>query len=113
MELLRHGIELFPERSELVDNLAYILATTADDEIRNPQQAIEMLERVRHTKDSEDYRVLYTLSVALGSMNRIDEALDYARKAEGLAREAEDQGLLASIGRHIAVLEQTEAARVN
>jgi arylsulfatase A-like enzyme/Tfp pilus assembly protein PilF len=106
--LLREGIELFPERVELVNNLAFILSTTADETVRSPSQAIIMLERAAQKTKYEHYSLLYTLSVAVAAMNRIDAAMTYAQRALKLAGEANDQRTAASIEHHIAALQQAK-----
>ena len=88
--VLRDGIVLSPKQYELINNLAYMLATSNDIDIRRPIEAIVMMERVCEDTAYEEPRYLYTLSLVYAAMLRLDESITVAQRARQLASASED-----------------------
>ncbi len=88
--LLREGIALAPDQPELVNNLAFMLATCPDSAVRRPFEAIVMMERLCEDSGYEDPRYLHTLSLVYAGMFRLDEAIAVASKARTIASGSRD-----------------------
>ena len=83
----REALRIKPESVEAANNLAWLLATSADPAVRRPQEAIRVIERVARTAGAPS--LLDTLAAAYAAAGRFDAAVDTA----GLAAErAEQQG---------------------
>jgi tetratricopeptide (TPR) repeat protein len=83
----REALRIKPESVEASNNLAWLLATSADPALRRPQEAIRVIERTAHT--TGDPSLLDTLAAAYAAAGRFDAAVATA----GLAAErAEQQG---------------------
>ncbi len=88
--LLREGIALAPDQPELVNNLAFMLATCPDTAVRQPFEAIVMMERLCQDSGYQDPRYLHTLSMVYAGMFRLDEAITVATKARTIASGSRD-----------------------
>lgn len=91
--VLQDGIDLSPGQHELINNLAFMLATCTDPSIRRPVEAILMMERVCEETDYQDPRYMHTFSMVLAAMYRLDEAISVAERARRLATASDDARL--------------------
>ena len=86
-----------PKDSGLLNNLAWIFATSTIDELRNGQRALELAEQACEVTKYQQAHVLSTLAAAYAELGNFEEALKWSTKAveldpeEGqLARELEN-----------------------
>jgi tetratricopeptide (TPR) repeat protein len=79
----REALQSDPDRLEAVNNLAWLLATTHQSGLRNPQEAVILAERVaswnRHSPS-----VLDTLAAAYAAAGRFEAALETQTRAVNL-----------------------------
>jgi spermidine synthase len=81
-EALRYGREaqrLSPERAEPANNLAWLLATSHDSNLRAPDEAIRLIEGF--ALESQDPGLLDTLAAAYAAAGRFDAAVATADRA--------------------------------
>ena len=94
----RATLEKEPENVEVLNNLAWILATNPNADLRNGKEAVELAERAAKVPDGLDrVSVLDTAAAAYAEVGRCDEALKLAQEALRLARQkkrAQSVGLL-------------------
>jgi tetratricopeptide (TPR) repeat protein len=98
--LLRH--QDFPE---VLDLLAWILATAPHDDLRNGTEAVRMAERACELTQHKRAQFMATLAASYGEAGRFAEAEATAQKAESLARDSRQSALV--------VLSQEIAAAAN
>ncbi len=85
LSVLREGVELAPDRPDLINNLAFALATVPDESLRRPVEAVVMMEQLCFKTDYKDPRYLHTLSAVYGAQGRLDDAIAFAEKARSIA----------------------------
>lgn len=103
-EAVRHGrtaLRLDPGLVAAANNLAWLLATSPDESIRDPEEAIRIardsLERIGfHPK------LLDTLAAGYAAAGRYPAAIRAAKKAEELAVERGDYALAREVRKHLA-----------
>jgi Tfp pilus assembly protein PilF len=78
-------LQLDPDFTAAMNNLAWLLATTPDDEIRNPVEAVRLAEKGCKLTSFKDLNMLDTLAAAFASVNQFKEAIEMAQKALDLA----------------------------
>ena len=83
----REALRLSPDYADAANALAWLLATAADPALRNPKEAIEIIES--HALDSDASWLLDTLAAAYASDDRFEIA---TRTAEAAAQIATEQG---------------------
>ena len=81
----RRAAALKPDWVVASISAAWLLATTAESDVRAPFEATQLAERTAQLTGRADPRVLDTLAVAYAASGRFDEAVQTAREALGLA----------------------------
>jgi tetratricopeptide (TPR) repeat protein len=85
--LYRQAVAAGCEDPNLLNNLAATLAVAADDDLRDPAEALRLARRAVELSFEESPLYLNTLAAALAAAGRPDQAAATARRALDLARE--------------------------
>ncbi len=91
---IREAIRVFREGLDvefnlaLANNLAWLYATSSEEELRNGEEAVALAEKACEQTRNMDYRLLHTLSAAYAEQGRFVEAADTAQTAFHLAEQA-------------------------
>jgi tetratricopeptide (TPR) repeat protein len=81
VEILRRGLVRVPDHPAMVNNLAWILATSSDDTVRDGAEAVRLVERLGRVEEISDSDVLDTLGAAYAEAGRFDRAVAAASRA--------------------------------
>ena len=98
--VLKEAIARHPENDELAHNLARLLATSADANVRNGALALRIALAVRERTGGRDPRVLDTLAAAYAAAGQPEAARRTAIEGQTLARQLGDPVLAAEIAAH-------------
>jgi len=94
MQYYRNALKAWPDFSEALNNLAWLLATSPDASLRDGARAVQLAE---HACALTDYRKTFfvgTLAAAYAEAGRFDDAISTAQKACALAEASGEQELL-------------------
>jgi len=91
------AVRLKPSFLTAANNLAWLLATSEHQGLRNPYTALKLAQRSEAITKGEDASVLDTLAAAYATSGRFEEAVLTARRALTIARNAGDAPLEAEI----------------
>jgi protein O-mannosyl-transferase len=94
-----------PDSIETLNNLAWMLATSPDAQVRNANDAIQFAERACRLTDYSKAPLVGTLAAAYAEAGRFEDAASYASKAAELAAAAGDQRF-ATLNRQLLSLYQ-------
>jgi tetratricopeptide (TPR) repeat protein len=83
----REALRLDPDSLPALNNLAWILATDADPQLRNGPEAVRLAERVRQLGGGPDASRLQTLAAAYAEAGRFSEAIATADEALKIANQ--------------------------
>ena len=83
---LRKVIHDQPESMAALNGLAWILATHAREDVRDPAEAVDLARRAAALTRHENAAILDTLAAAYAAAGRYDQAEQTAQKALDLAR---------------------------
>jgi len=97
----RKALELKPDSVSVLNNLAYLLATCNQPQIRNPQEAIHLAQRACELTREQEPVPLHTLAAAYASARRFSDAVAAADKALRLAQELGQKELADGIRYHV------------
>jgi tetratricopeptide (TPR) repeat protein len=89
----RQVLNLNPQMQPAQNNLAWILATDSDPELRNGAEAVQLAEQLCQQTDYRIPAFLSTLAAAYAEAGRFAEAVATAEKARTLALDAGDTDL--------------------
>ena len=84
----REALKLNPELAVAMNNLAWILATGAEGELRDGAEAVHLAERACELTHYDEPLFIGTLATAYAESGRFPEAVTTAEKAEQLATSA-------------------------
>ena len=79
---------LKPDDVGLLNNLAWILASTSNENIRDGREAVKLAERACELTERREPVLLGTLAAAYAAMGRFNEAVKTAEQARALASAA-------------------------
>lgn len=96
-ELFRSGLKVHPESIILRNALAWLLATTPDDSIRNPEEAIRLAEEACKQTGFRDAELLDTLAASYAASGNFREATRFEQEA---IKAATQVGLRAALVRY-------------
>ena len=101
VRLLERAIKNRPDWVEPMNNLAWVLAVSKVDGVREPMEAIRLAERVCELTKNMRPDFLDTLAVAYASAGRFSDALDTGKKAMELAQSSGNEKLASEIKDHL------------
>lgn len=81
----RQCLEAQPNYTGALTGLAWVLATCADDAVRNGAEAVQLAQRANQLSGGTDPIVLHTLGAALAESGNFVEAAQAARRAAQIA----------------------------
>jgi tetratricopeptide (TPR) repeat protein len=92
-----HPVTWLSHMLEALNNLAWILATHPDAQLRDGTRAVELASRAVQLTRTNSAPMLDTLAVAYAETGRFAEAVETAKKALGLAESSGARQLAAGI----------------
>jgi len=90
----RQALEYCPNWPEAASNLAWILATSPNDAVRDGTEAVRFAEIARSLSGNDHPLILDTVAAAYAEMGRFEEAADVERKALERANGMGDRSLV-------------------
>jgi tetratricopeptide (TPR) repeat protein len=79
-------LQLTPEQPDLLNNLAWLLATDRDAAVRNGSEAVTLAQRACELTRRQQPALLGTLAAAHAEAGQFDEAISVAENAIALAQ---------------------------
>lgn len=101
IRLLDEANKLNPADTRVSNKLAWILATTSLDELRDPPRAEALARGTSERLQNRIPQALDTLAAALAAQGKFDEAVTTAETAARLALERSNDALVKTIGEHL------------
>lgn len=99
--VLRRAAGLLPDDLSIADRLAWILAVSADPEVRAPAEALAIADAVCAATGRREPRPLDTRAAALAALGRFPEAVEAGEAARSAAEADGDRRLAAEIGARV------------
>jgi tetratricopeptide (TPR) repeat protein len=93
----REALKLNPNLTGPLNNLAWVLAASPDDKLRNGAEAVRLAERACELTHYGEPLFIATLAAAYAECSRFPEAVTTAEKAEQLATAAGSEELAGKI----------------
>lgn len=97
IEVFRQLLANEPDNFKAANNLAWILATCSQAELRDPDQALRIGQQANQLSGQRDPSILDTLAAAYALSGQYELAVQTAQRAIDLALEVQDTALAGSI----------------
>jgi protein O-mannosyl-transferase len=110
VESWEQALAIKPDQANVEINLAWLLATTPHDSLRNGARAVALAERLEQSKGG-NAAVLHTLAAAYAEAGRYGEAAATARRALELAMARKNEDLTARLPNEIKIYEAGKPMR--
>ena len=81
------------DASGLMNNLAWVLATSPNDDIRDGKRAVELGEKAVELTDAKEPHILSTLAAGYAEIGDFDKAIEWSGKAVELGKEQDHNQL--------------------
>jgi tetratricopeptide (TPR) repeat protein len=111
MEAWQQTLEIKPDRVYVVNNLAWLLATTPDPTLRNGVKAVALAAQANQLSGGGDPMILHTLAAAYAEEASYGLATVTARRALDLATEQKNNALAATLQKEIKLYEADTPVR--
>lgn len=108
---LRKALELKPDQVGTLNDLAWILATHADENLRNPGEAVELSERACELTGYKDPYILDTLSAAYAGAGRFSEAVQTSQKAVDMLISSEQKEVASQVAKRLELFKAGQPYR--
>ena len=105
-EAIRHyekALRIFPQSISALTNLAWLLATSPSESLRNGGRAVEIARQADQLSGGTNTVVLRTLAAAYAETGQFGKAIESARTAVQLARMHDDDSLTTELEQQIAL----------
>ena len=106
---LREAVRLKPDWPSALNALAWLLATTPDQALRAPEEALRLALRASKLTRDGNPQIIDTVAAAQAAMGRFDEAVGTARRAADMAAAAHADPLARTIRDHLTRYEQRKS----
>lgn len=107
-KLVRDGLELTPNSPQLMNYLAWNLATCPDENWRKPEEAIQIAETACESTNYQNHELLDTLATAYAAAGRFEEAVKWSDRAIELALRSDNARMLQEYRDRKTLFEQRE-----
>lgn len=85
------ALEELPEDAALLNNLAWVLATSPEDELRDGKRAVELATKACEVTEYKQAHILSTLAAAFAESGDFDTAIEWSEKAVEMGADQEAQ----------------------
>jgi Tfp pilus assembly protein PilF len=99
----REALRIRPDLPKALNNLALMLATSREADIKNPAHAIQLAERACELTFYGTPGYISTLTVACAEAGRFDDAISTGQKACEVASESGDENLVKQNQEYLAI----------
>ena len=90
----RKGLKIDPNNIKASNNLAWLLATSSDENIKNADEALVIANKIVKITGNKNPDTLDTLAAALAAKGRYNEAVKILEKAIGIINSSGNKALL-------------------
>ena len=84
------ALKLIPANDGLLNNLAWVLATSPKDDVRNGSRAIELAKKACEVSEYKKPHILSTLAAAYAESGDFEKAREWSEKAVKMSEEIKD-----------------------
>ncbi|MGA2914653.1 MAG: tetratricopeptide repeat protein [Sedimentisphaerales bacterium] len=95
------AVEIEPNSTGVLNNLAWLLATTSGNSVQDANKAIEFAQHACELTGYKDINILDTLAAAYAAAGRFNDAITTAQQAVNIAKASGQENLISEIQNRI------------
>jgi tetratricopeptide (TPR) repeat protein len=95
------AVKLKPDSANILNSMAWLLATAPDISVRDANKAIEIAQQACKLTEYKDAAILDTLAAAFAASGRFNDAITTAQQAVRIAKAHSQENLISEIQNHI------------
>ena len=111
VQVLRDAVRHHPEDIELMTNLADLLSTHPDPEVRDGELAVAVALIASRQTQHHDPRTLIILAAAFSEVGRFDDAVEAGQRAVDIAESKQKEAMLRGLKRRLALFQAKKPLR--
>ena len=92
-----------PDSLQVLNDMAWVLATSRDDSLRNGVQALPLAQQAAQLTSEQEPGILGTLSAVYAEMGQFDKAIELAQRAADLATQQHKTVLAQNLAEWLAL----------
>ena len=104
----RRAMNLQPDWPLPAGQLAWLLATSRDESLRDPEEAVRLAEGLLQASGGTDPRLLETQAAAYAAAGEFDRAIELTERAIASAREVGDEEAIARLEQMLELFRRGE-----
>ncbi len=105
------ALQLGTENSTMLNNFAWVLATSPEDKLRDGKRAVELATKACELTDYKQAHILSTLAAAYAESGNYEEALKWSKKAVELSKTGADKEIQENLAKELKSYEKGEPWR--
>jgi len=91
-----------PDNTGVLNNMAWLMATSPDEQLRDGQRAIELATKACELTEFQQSHILSTLAAGYAESGDFDTAIEWSSKAVELAEETDDPAIKEQLAQELA-----------
>ena len=99
----RQALRSQPDSLQVLNDMAWVLATSHDDSLRNGEQALPLAQRAAQLTSEQEPAILGTLSAVYAEMGQFDKAIELGQRAADLAMQQNKAALAQNLTERLAL----------
>ncbi|MBN2296725.1 MAG: tetratricopeptide repeat protein [Pirellulales bacterium] len=100
------ALKLVPEHSGMLNNFAWVLATSPEDKLRDGKRAIELAKKACELTEYKQAHILSTLAAAYAESGNFKEALKWSKKAVELGNTDKNKEIQEALAKELKSYEK-------
>jgi tetratricopeptide (TPR) repeat protein len=105
------AVKLDPDDSGMLNNLAWVLATSPDDKLRDGKRAIELATKACELTDYKAAHILSTLAAACAETGDFATAIKWSKKSIELGKDSDDASIREALAKELKNYEAKKPTR--
>jgi tetratricopeptide (TPR) repeat protein len=105
------ALDVKADDSLLLNNFAWVLATSPDDKVRDGARALELAKKACDITKYEAAHILSTLAAAYAEKGNFDEARKWSRQAVELNKAGKDEEITAELAKELSSYQENKPWR--
>ncbi|HEY1895132.1 MAG TPA: tetratricopeptide repeat protein [Terracidiphilus sp.] len=99
----KQALQSQPDSLEVLNDMAWVLATSRDDSLRNGGQALQLAQHAAQLTSEQEPAILGTLSAVYAEMGQFDKAIELGQRAADLAIQQNKTALAQNLTERLAL----------